>query len=180
MENEETKRAWRAMYRRWAYMAIAIIASVVLFTRPVFSFHEDKGIRYIRSFSMTQTCFYVTQTDLDSHIPEVTASMSVKGLYYCNKVMLWGAILCLLCFFSKLWRIRIAVLTAVSAGAYYLFMIYYALRMTDLHYATLYPNMMAFLPAIVCQMMILTRHNVVQSEIDKADFALENENEEED
>ena len=180
MENDETKRAWRAMYRRWAYMIIAILAAAALTTRPVFSFHEDKGIRYVRSFSMTQTQFYVTQTELDSHIPEITASMSVKGLYYCNKVMLWGAILCLLCFFSHVWRIRIAILTAVAAGAYYAFMIYYALRMADLHYATLYPNAMALLPAIVCQMMVLTRHNVLRADIDSVDSALENEEKEED
>lgn len=168
------------MYRRWAYMAVAIIASAVLFTRPVFSFHEDKGIRYVRSFSMTETHFYVTQTELETHVPEVTASMSVKGLYYCNKVMLWGAILCFLCFFSNTWRVRIATLTAVTAGLYYVFMVYYALRMVDMHYATLYPNLMALLPAIVCQMMVLTRHNVIRSDIDKADSALENDNKEED
>lgn len=166
------------MYCRWVYMGVAIIASLLLFTRPVFSFHEDKGIKYTRSFSMNQTTFFVTQTELESHIPEITASMSVKGLYYCNQVMLWGAILCLLCFFSSAWRVLIAIFTALSAGVYYLLMVYYAIQMADMHYATLYPNLMALLPAIVCQMMVLTRHNVLQSAIDEADSVLENEHEE--
>ena len=162
------------MYRRWAYMAVAILAAVVLLERPVFNFQEDKGIKYVRSFSMTQTEFLVTQTDLNSRVSEITASMSIKGLYYCNKVMLWGAILCFLCFFSNGWRIRIAVFTAFTAGFYYLLMIYYAIQMADLHYATLYPNFIAILPAIVCQMMVLTRHNVIQYIVERDDYSLEN------
>lgn len=166
MEKEERNRALHAMYRRWAYMGIAIIASMVLSMRPVFSFQEDKGIKYVRSFSMTDTEFVVTQTELDTNASQITATMSVKGLHHCNKVMLWGAILCFLCFFSNRWRVRIAIFTAFVAGAYYVLMVVYALRMADEHYATLYPNIMAILPAIVCQMMVLTRHNVLQSEID--------------
>ena len=49
-----------AMYRRWAYMLIAIAASAVMFLHPVFSFQQDKGIIYVRSFSMDQKRFYVT------------------------------------------------------------------------------------------------------------------------
>ena len=115
---------------------------------------------------MTDTEFVVTQTELDTNASQITAAMSVKGLHHCNKVMLWGAILCFLCFFSNRWRVRIAIFTAFVAGAYYVLMVVYALRMADEHYATLYPNIMAVLPAIVCQMMVLTRHNVLQSEID--------------
>ena len=155
------------MYRRWAYMIIAIMASALLFTRPVFSFQEDKGMKYVRSFSMTETNLYVTQTELDSNISQTTAAMSVRGLYYCNQAMLWGAILCFLFFFSNGWRVRIATLTAFVSGAYYVLMVYYALRIEDEQYATLYPNLMAFLPAVVCQMMILTRHNVLQSDIEE-------------
>jgi hypothetical protein len=175
MEKDDQKRAIRAMYRRWAYMAIAIAASAFLLTRPVFNFQEDKGIIYVRSFSMDQKTFYVTQTTLSDHVPEITATMSVALLYYCNKAMLWGSILCLLCFFSKLWRIRIATVTAALAGVYYVLMVYYAIKMSDDHYATLYPNFMVIWPAIVCQCMVLTRQNVIKASIDAADQALEEE-----
>ena len=161
------------MYRRWIYMAIAIAAAAFLQTRPVFNFQDDKGIIYIRSFSMDQKTFYVTQTTLSDHVPEVTATMSIAGLYWCNKAMLWGSILCLLCFFSNRWRILIATVTAVLAGAYYVLMVYYAMKMSDDHYATLYPNFMVIWPAIVCQFMVLTRQNVIKQIHDQADEALE-------
>ncbi len=174
MVNEGEKRILYAMYRRWAYMAIAIIATMVMLEYPMFRFHEDRGIKYVRSFSIEGTTFCVTQTEMDTGISQITATMSVKGLYYCNKLMLWGTILCFLCFFSNRWRIRIAVVTAIIAGAYYAFMAYYAIRIADDHYATLSLNITAILPAIVCQMMVLTWHNIMQSYVDKADFALEN------
>ena len=122
---------------------------------------------------MDQKTFYVTQTTLSDHVPEVTATMSVALLYYCNKAMLWGSILCLLCFFSNRWRILIATVTAVIAGVYYVLMVYYAMKMSDDHYATLYPNFMVIWPAIVCQFMVLTRQNVIKQIHDQADEALE-------
>ena len=161
-------------------MAIAIAAAAFLQTRPVLNFNEDKGIIYIRSFSMDQKTFYVTQTTLSDHVPEVTATMSVAGLYWCNEAMLWGAVLCLLCFFSNRWRILIATVTAVIAGLYYVLLVYYAIKMSDNHYATLYPNWMVIWPAIVCQMMVLTRQNVIKQIHDQADEAMEKHPNEED
>ena len=177
MNQEGEKRAFLAMCRRLAYMALAIIASMVLFTRPVFNFQDDKGIKYIRSFSIEDNCFYVTQTEMETGISQITATMPVKALYYCNKLMLWGTILCFLCFFSSRWRISIAIITAFIAGAYYVIMAYYALRIADEQYATITLNIMAVLPAVVCQMMLLTRRNILQSNLDKADFALDNDTE---
>lgn len=177
MNQEGEKRAFRAMCRRLAYMALAIIASMVLFTRPVFNFQDDKGIKYIRSFSIEDNCFYVTQTEMETGISQITATMPVKALYYCNKLMLWGSILCFLCFFSSRWRISIAIITAFIAGAYYVIMAYYALRIVDEQYATITLSIMAVLPAVVCQMMLLTRRNILQSNLDKADFALDNDTE---
>ena len=151
----------KAMYRRWIYMVIAIAAAAFLMTRPVFNFQEDKGIIYVRSFSMTQKDFIVTQTEIKTGVAEVTATSSVKGLYYCNKALLYGCILCLLCFFSGFWRIWACNITALIAGMYYLLMIYYAIDISGEHYATLYPNIYAFLPAISLQMIIMTRQNVI-------------------
>ena len=180
MEKKEQNSTLFAMYRRWIYMAIAIAAAAFLQTRPVFNFHEDKGIIYIRSFSMDQKTFYVTQTDLKTGAPEITATMSVSGLYWCNKAMLWCAILCLLCFFSNTWRIRIATVTAILAGLYYVLMVYYAMHISEDHYATFYPNWMVIWPAIVCQMMVLTGRNVIKQIHEQADEALDRPTDEED
>ena len=160
------------MYRRWIYMIIAIAASALLFQRPVFNFQDDKGIIYIRSFSMDQQTFYVTQTDLKTGQQEITETMSVGMLYVCNKVMLWGCILCLLCFFSKKWRMWIALITALIAGAYYLLMAYYAIKLSDMHYVTLYPHLISALPAVVIEMMILVRYNLIRAGIDEDERAM--------
>ena len=158
------------MLRRWLYKAVAIIAAATLGTRPVFNFQSDTGILYTRSFSMEdQKQFVVTQRELSTGAEEVAAVMSVKGLYYCSKAMLWGSILCLLCFFSYRGRMTLIFVTVAAAGLFYILMIVYAIRMTDQHYATLYPNFAAVLPAIVLQAMLLTRSNMIREKIDEAD-----------
>jgi len=161
------------MYRRWAYMAVAIVASALLFLHPVFDFGEDKGIIYIRSFSMDQKMFYVTQTDLENGVPEITATMSVKWLYNCNKAMLWGCIICFFCFFSNPLRVWITYVVAVIAGSYYVIMAYYAMKIAELHYATLFPNYMCILPAVVCAMMVLTGQNVIRDGVYRVDKSME-------
>ncbi len=158
------------MLRRWIYISIAIIAAALLGTRPVFNFQSDTGILYTRSFSMEdQKQFVVTQRELSTGAEEVAAIMSVKGLYYCSKAMLWGSILCLLCFFSYRGRMTLIFVTVAAAGLFYILMIVYAIRMTDQHYATLYPNFAAIWPAIVLQAMLLTRSNMIREKIDEAD-----------
>lgn len=158
------------MLRRWIYMSIAIIAAALLGTRPVFNFQSDTGILYTRSFSMEdQKQFVVTQRELSTGAEEVAAIMSVKGLYYCSKAMLWGSILCLLCFFSYRGRMTLIFVTVAAAGLFYILMIVYAIRMTDQHYATLYPNFAAIWPVIVLQAMLLTRSNMIREKIDEAD-----------
>ncbi len=152
-----------AMYRRWVYMAVAILACLFLFDKPIFSFQEDKGIIYVRSFSMDDKTFLVTQTDLTTGVKEVTDAMSVIGLYYCNKALLYGCVLCLLCFFSDRWRIAIAMMTAVIAGLYYGVVIYYSIKIADLHFATLMPTFYVFLPAIVLELMVMIRHNIIRT-----------------
>ena len=162
-----------AMYRRWAYMLIAIAASAVMSLHPVFSFQQDKGIIYVRSFSMDQKRFYVTQTDMSSGAQEITAVTSVKWLYYCSKAMLWGSILCFLCFFSNPIRLGITYAVAAVSGFYYVLMVYYSMYLSDLHYATISPNFMAIFPGIVCAMMVLTGKNIIRDGIDRTDRALE-------
>lgn len=141
-------------------MIVAILASIILLHRAPCNFLEDKGILYIRSFSMTQKEFVVTRTDLKTNVSNVVATMSVKGLHYCVVAMIIGSCLCFLCFFSDKWRIILAITTAVIAGLYYVLLVYYISRIADIHFATVYPNFMAILPAVVCQMMLLTRRNI--------------------
>ena len=162
-----------AMYRRWAYMVLAILGSAILFHQPVLSFQEDKGIIYVRSFSMDEHVFQVTQTELATGIHQITETMSVAGLYYCNKVMLYGSILCLLCFFSNVWRIRIAMMTVLACAVYYGFLIYYALHISDAHFATLVPNVFTFIPAVVLEMMLLVRHNIHQTYMDRDEAGID-------
>ena len=158
------------MLRRWIYMSIASIAAALLGTRPVFNFQSDTGMLYTRSFSMEdQKQFVVTQRELSTGAEEVAAILSVKGLYYCSMEMRWGSILCLLCFFSYRGRMTLIFVTVAAAGLFYILMIVYAIRMTDQHYATLYPNFAAIWPAIVLQAMLLTRSNMIHEKIDEAD-----------
>ena len=67
----ELKNSLFSMLRRWAYMLLAIGASALLFVAPPFHFQEDKGIIYVRSFSMDQTTFVVTQTEISTNMQQV-------------------------------------------------------------------------------------------------------------
>ena len=171
MDHKEGKHipSW---LKRTAYVLIAIFATVLLLTRPVFSFQEDTGIIYIRSFSMDAKTFYVTQTDIKSGVEEITDIMSVMGLHLCALMMLITCVACLLCFFSNKWRMILCIIAACLAGLYYLLMMYYAIEMTDKYYATLYPNLIAILPALVLQMMLLVRREIARK------IRIENEEEE--
>ena len=157
------------LFRHFIFVLVAIVAVALLPSKPIFSFQSDKGILYERSFSMDRHQFVVTQTDLATGAEHVTATMSVNGLYYCYLGMLFGSIACLFGFFSRK-GIKICHFVIAVAGVYYGLAIFYALRMTDLHYATLFPTITIILPAIVIQMMLLARRNILR--------ATRNENEE--
>lgn len=150
------------MYRRWIYMVVAIVASVAMLSQPACKFLDDKGIRYVRSFSMTQTQITLTLTDIKTNTDTVKDTMSVKGLYYCVIAMIVGSSLCFLCFFNDRWRIIIAIITACVAGLYYILLVYYIFRIADKQFATVYPTFVVILPAVVCQMMLLVRRSIFQ------------------
>lgn len=169
MATEQEKKAFMAMVRRWIYMAIAILASALMPLKPVFSFHDDKGIIYIRSYTMDQYEFNMIETSLETGVATISETTSVRWLYYVNRIMLISCILCFLCFYSHRWRIWICNVTAIICGVYYALMLYYLVHIGETFNATLSPNFMALLPAVVLQMMILTRHNIIQSDIDEAE-----------
>ena len=158
----EDKTKLTAMYRRWAYMAVAIIAAFLLTTGPSFTFLQDKGILYIRSFAMNQESFVVTQTELENGVEHVTGMMSVKGLYYCYLVMLYSCIAALLMMIHTRARLLLCDVAIVASAAYYLLLVIYSMRISDIHFATMAPTWRLFLPAIVLEMMALTHRNVMK------------------
>jgi hypothetical protein len=149
--------------KRAIYMLVAIVASVLLLKTPALSFQGDKGIIYIRNYSMDQKMFYGTQTEIATGLEEVYATMSVKGLYYCSWMLVILTIACFLCSFWSKWRCNICVGAIICASVFYALLIFYALRITDQYNATVYPNWAALLPAIVIQLMILVRKGTIQS-----------------
>lgn len=161
-EQEENKIRRFAMYRRLAYMAIALTAVCLMRVAPVFSFSTDKGIIYDRSFTMDLQEFQVIQTTLDTHIPQVWATMSVNGLYVLQQILFWTLIACFVVFYPTKVRWYLSLGIAAAGGVFYFLLIHYALRISDLQYATLAPTWVAFLPAVVIAMMILLNRNVAK------------------
>lgn len=161
-EQEENKIRRFAMYRRLAYMAIALTAVCLMKVAPVFSFSTDKGIIYDRSFTMDLQEFQVIQTTLDTNIPYVWETMSVNGLYVLQQILFWTLIACIVVFYPTKVRWYLSLGIAAAGGVFYFLLIHYALRISDLQYATLAPTWVAFLPAVVIAMMILLNRNVAK------------------
>ena len=143
-------------------MLVAIAAAMVLRYVPVFDFQGDKGVKSNRTYEMDQKNFYAYQTDFDTNERVIVGVVSVKGLYYCNLAMIGTSLLCLLCFFSDQWRIWLSLITVILCGAYYALMAYYAMRISNEWFPTLYPNLAAILPAVVLEAMVLTRKSLLQ------------------
>ena len=154
------------------FIIISIIASVTLLNHPVFSFKEDKGILYVRSFSMDSSNFYVIQTNISNGVADIIDIMPVSGLHICAWAMVLTCVAALLCFWDELWRMRICIAAIVFAGAYYILMIYYAVEITDEYYSTLYPNLFALLPAVVMHLLLIVRKDIAHM------LLSQNENEE--
>jgi hypothetical protein len=150
-----------AMYRRWAYMAVAIVASFLINAGPVFSFHPDKGIQYTRSFQMDLHEVQVIQTTLDTNISQVWETMSVNGLYVMYRILFWSCILCVFLFYPTRVRWYISFVIMAEGAAFYGLLIYYALRISE-EYATFALTWVAFMPAVVIAMMVALNRNVAQ------------------
>ena len=148
---------------RWIYMLLAFAAAYTMNYFTVLEFQPDKGIIYMRNYEMTQSRFIVTQTELEGeHKTEVVAVVSLKWLNRAKWAIIAMTILCTLCFFSNKLQITVSLLTLVVCVLYYVILIYYAIRISDEQFPTMYPTLAAVLPAIVMQMMILLRKNILQ------------------
>ncbi|MBR6118433.1 MAG: hypothetical protein IKQ11_06230 [Paludibacteraceae bacterium] len=150
-----------AMYRRWAYMAVAIVAAILLRVAPVFSFQPDKGIQYTRSFRMDLHEVQVIQTALDTNVAQVWDTIPVNGLYVMQRILFWSCILCLLLFYPTRVRWYMTFVIMAEGAVFYGLLIYYALKISG-EYATLAPTWVAFMPALIIAMMIALNRNVTQ------------------
>ena len=152
-----------ALRKRGLYMILAIVAAVVLLFQPVFSFQQDKGIKYVRSYTMKQKVLLVIQTELNNGVSEVVDTMPIKGLHYCAWALILACTSCLICSIDDKRCMLMCFISIFIAGAYYLFMIYYAIQFADKYFATLYPNFFALLPAVIIQLLILVRRSIAHN-----------------
>lgn len=151
------------------YMVAAVIASCLLVSHVPLSFQGDKGIIYMRDYTMGAKTFNVVQTDLETGVKEVTESMSVRSLHYCAWAIVITSIGCLLCVSEPVIRTHLCLTAAILGGIYYLLLVYYAVRITDDYTATTYPNWAAILPFIVIHTMMAVRQETIRSLIEDED-----------
>ena len=168
-----------ALRKRGLYMVLALVAAIVLLFEPVFSFQQDKGIKYVRSFTMKQKVVLVTQTELENGVSEVVETMSIRGLHYCAWALILACVSCLVCSIDDRRCMQLCLIGISLAGLYYLLMIYYAIQIVDDFYATLYPNFFALLPAVIIELLILVRrsiaHNLIIENTDEEEEEITNQ-----
>ena len=95
-------------------------------------------------------------------LDELVGAMSISGLFYGALAIMVGCFLCALLYESHRIRILISSITAFMAGAYYLLIGYYAIRLSQEFCLILYPNWVALLPAIVLVTMLWIRNSTVR------------------
>ena len=154
---------------RWVYIGIAVIASVLLLCRPVFSFQQDKGILYTRHYKIDNKKVTVIQTGLEDHIEYVLETRSIIALHVLGHLMLWSSVAVLLLFFDPIRQHQATLLPIVFAALYYVFVIYYAVDITDRFFATLYPSWPVLMPAVVIEMMVLVRKGIHHEQLESLD-----------
>ena len=145
---------------RVVFIVVAVIASIGLFFHPVFSWQDDRGIMYVRTFNMTNTEFTMTHTGVEDGIIHNISHLSVIGLLICNIAILATSLCCFVFFLTENKLIPITTITICLSGLYYALMIFYAMLIVDEYFVTIWPNFMALLPAVVIEMMVLIKRNV--------------------
>lgn len=159
----------KQIYLRWIYMSVAIVLSWLLSLQPAYILQSEKGIFSTRHYQIDQNNVTVIQTGFEDQIDVVMEVISIKGLHICQQLMFWGSLLCFLSFFSDIWRQRLAIITAVFAGVYYGFFVYYAVHIVDLYFPTLWPTWTIVLPGIIIELMILVRKSIIRERMETID-----------
>ena len=147
---------------KWGRLVLAIVSSIILLNKPVFNFIEEKGIVSVRTFKITTRTFEMHYVDMKTGLDELVGAMSISGLFYGALAIMVGCFLCALLYESHRIRILISSITAFMAGAYYLLIGYYAIRLSQEFCLILYPNWVALLPAIVLVTMLWIRNSTVR------------------
>ena len=147
---------------KWGRLVLAIVSSIILLNKPVFNFIDERGLENTRTYVMTTRMFEVHHIEMATGIDKLMWTMSVKGLFYGALAILIGCIVCALLYESHRIRILISSITAFMAGAYYLLIGYYAIRLSQEFCLILYPNWVALLPAIVLVTMLSIRNSTVR------------------
>ena len=147
---------------KWGRLVLAIVSSILLLSKPVFNFVDEKGIISVKTYKITTRTIEMHHVDMKTGLDELVGAMSISGLFYGALAIMVGCFLCALLYESHRIRILISSITAFMAGAYYLLIGYYALRLSQEFCLILYPNWVALLPAIVLVTMLWIRSSTVR------------------
>ena len=150
------------MIRKWGRLVLAIVSSIILLNKPVFNFVDEKGIVSIKTYKITTRTFEMHYVNMTTGLDELVGTMSISGLFYGALTILIGCVACALLYESHRLRILSASITAFMAGAYYLLIGYYAIRLSQKFFLILYPNWVALLPAVVLITMLSIRNSTVR------------------
>ena len=97
------------------------------------------------------------------------ASMSVKGLFYCDILLVFCCCYCL-------WHIlgggkgrQMAKIIITVSGIYYGVLLTYMIIIINKYSVSFFPNIGFFLPALVIQMMVLLLHEAKQAQLEAED-----------
>ena len=151
---------------KWGRLVLAIVSSILLLSKPVFNFIDEKGIVSVKTYKITTRTFEMHFVDMKTGLDELVGAMSISGLFYGALAIMVGCFLCALLYESHRIRILISSITAFMAGAYYLLIGYYALRLSQEFCLILYPNWVALLPVVVLVTMLRIRKDTLRKLID--------------
>ena len=174
LKNKRKKKKQRLVWK-WGRLVLAIVSSVLMLTQPVFNFLDEKGLENFRIYKMTPHRFEVHHIEMATGIDKLMGTMSVDGLFYSALAVLIGCVVCTVFYSSHRLRILFSSITAFLAGAYYLIMVFYAIRLSQTFFLVLYPNWIAILPTVILITMLSIRKETVRKLLDaklKADEGL--------
>ena len=123
---------------------------------------DEPGLENVRTYIMTPSRFEVHHIEMATGMDKLMGAMSVKGLYYGALAILVGCVFCALIYESHHTRILVCSIVAIMSGAYYLIMIFYAIRLSQKFFLILYPNWVALLPAVILLTMLFIRNTTVR------------------
>ncbi len=161
MEDRKKQKRNR-MIRKWGRLVLAIVSSILLLSKPVFNFVDEKGLVSVKTYKITPRTFEMHYVNMTTGLDELVGAMSISGLFYGALAILIGCVACALLYESHRLRILSASITAFMAGVYYLLIGYYAIRLSQEFCLILYPNWVALLPLVVLVTMLVIRNDTVR------------------